>query len=261
VTALTRAQTIALARTFLGVHESPSGSNRQMFGEWYGFNGVSWCLINQSYVQYHAGHPITIANSKGGSYCPDGEAWSKQHGTWHSASWTGAQPGDLIWYHFGHNHSPDHVGMVIGRLSDGRWHTIEGNTGSAWGGSVQERYRRSGIVGFTHLSYPEPAAWHWPPFPGETLNVGDHGKAVSDMKLLLVLSGVAPELSRQTPEQFSTFGAVTTALAVMRFKHLWNLLNGFERGDKLWLDPTNSAVGPTTWSCLVLSAAKHSGLH
>jgi hypothetical protein len=262
--ASTRAQTLAYARTFRGVAESPAGSNRVLFSYWYGLIDA-WCAMYISYVLAHTGYPNPFGSPKGTASCVALKEWAVRNGRWHDASWRGAQTGDLSMYHFGSDHSPDHVGLFIGYLPDGRNWDIEGNTGSnnRDGGSVQERYRTRGstFVGFVHLDYPEPAVWKWPPFPGETLRVGDIGKGVADMKFLLILSGVAPELSRQTPEQFKTFGKVTTALAVMHFKHLWNLLNGFDHNDKLWLDPTTSAVGPTTWSCLVLSAAKHSGLH
>lgn len=32
-----------------GTHEYPAGSNRQMFGVWYGWNGVPWCAIFASW--------------------------------------------------------------------------------------------------------------------------------------------------------------------------------------------------------------------
>jgi hypothetical protein len=47
---------LALAVSFIGTKESPTGSNRQMFGAWYGFNGVPWCAIFESYCFAHSGY-------------------------------------------------------------------------------------------------------------------------------------------------------------------------------------------------------------
>lgn len=44
-----------LAETQIGTEESPFGSNRQKYGEWFGFNGVPWCAIFESWCMYHAG--------------------------------------------------------------------------------------------------------------------------------------------------------------------------------------------------------------
>ncbi len=41
----------------IGNHESPPGSNRSKYGAWYGFNGVPWCAIFESYCFGHTGHP------------------------------------------------------------------------------------------------------------------------------------------------------------------------------------------------------------
>jgi hypothetical protein len=259
MTALTRGETVGLAREYLGVHESPAYSNRQMFGRWYGADGVSWCAIWLSYLMAHAGHTTPIASSRGFAYCPDGEDWARRNLRWYPAGWTGAQPGDWIFYYFGGNHSPDHVELVIDRLPDGRWHTIGGNTGAAWGGSVQERYRHSGIVGFAHIDYPtaQPVAreTRYLPFPGRTITVDVVGADVSTWKLYMILSGVAPEFARQTPEQFRTFGPKTSAWAAIRFKRLWNALTHQEPGDADYLDPATPAFGPIGWQCLVFSVA------
>lgn len=41
----------------IGNHEDPWGSNRQKYGSWYGFNGVPWCAIFESYCFGHTGTP------------------------------------------------------------------------------------------------------------------------------------------------------------------------------------------------------------
>lgn len=39
----------------IGYEESPYGSNRTKYGAWYGFNGVPWCAIFESYCFGHTG--------------------------------------------------------------------------------------------------------------------------------------------------------------------------------------------------------------
>lgn len=39
----------------IGNKEYPFGSNRQKYGAWYGFNGVPWCAIFESYCFAHTG--------------------------------------------------------------------------------------------------------------------------------------------------------------------------------------------------------------
>jgi len=46
---------LAEGRRHLGYRESPFGSNRTIFGQWYGWNGVAWCAIFLSYCFAHSG--------------------------------------------------------------------------------------------------------------------------------------------------------------------------------------------------------------
>jgi len=46
---------LAFAVDEIGNHESPYGSNRSKYGAWYGFNGVPWCAIFESYCFAHTG--------------------------------------------------------------------------------------------------------------------------------------------------------------------------------------------------------------
>jgi hypothetical protein len=48
---------LAVAVGEIGNHESPYGSNRQKYGAWYGFNGVPWCAILESWCFAHSGRP------------------------------------------------------------------------------------------------------------------------------------------------------------------------------------------------------------
>ena len=76
-----RERTIAIARSYRGVKESPAGSNHQQFGVWYGMDRVPWCAEFASFCLYTAGLRFTDATTaKGFSYCPSIVAWGKRHG-------------------------------------------------------------------------------------------------------------------------------------------------------------------------------------
>lgn len=47
---------LEVARTQVGVKESPHGSNIQKYGSWYGFNGVPWCAIFESWCLDQSGY-------------------------------------------------------------------------------------------------------------------------------------------------------------------------------------------------------------
>lgn len=57
------------AARHVGVKESPPGSNRQKFGEWYGWNGVAWCAMFVSYC-YAAAGSKSVAKRLRWAYCP-----------------------------------------------------------------------------------------------------------------------------------------------------------------------------------------------
>lgn len=46
---------LAEARKYLGLHETPPGSNEQQFGAWYGLDGQPWCAIFVTYVLVKVG--------------------------------------------------------------------------------------------------------------------------------------------------------------------------------------------------------------
>src|SRR6188472_4048800 len=104
----TAKQTIALARSFKGVSESPPYSNRVMFSAWYGFAGP-WCAMFVSYILSHAGYPFKMA------YVPSIKQWAIDNGRWFTDRHQ-AKPGDLVIYWF--TSRPDHVGFFAGLTSD-----------------------------------------------------------------------------------------------------------------------------------------------
>ena len=138
---------LAEALRHVGVRESPAGSNRTMFGRWFGVNGVPWCAIFVSYC-FDVGAGVVLCRGwhgagvgkRGVAYVPTLAAWLRATGR----AVRTPEPGDLVVFDWDGG-VPDHVGIVIRPLADGGLETVEGNTGTASdsdGGEVMRRRRR-----------------------------------------------------------------------------------------------------------------------
>ena len=144
-----------IARNDLGYKESPAGSNRTKYGEWYGLNGQPWCMMAIQFWLNQAGVPVPLKTASCGSFMRAAQA----HGQWVTGNY---QPGDIVIMDFpGNKFRTDHCGIVVTALTDGV-RTIEGNTGvgnDSNGGEVMERTRPlSGIVGAYRPHYAEETA-------------------------------------------------------------------------------------------------------
>jgi hypothetical protein len=137
---------LAEALRHVGVRESPPGSNRTMFGRWFGVDGVPWCAIFASYC-YDVGAGVVLCRGwHGAGVAPRGVAYVPTLGAWLKA--TGRvvetpQPGDLAIFDWDGG-LPDHVGLVIRRRGD-ELDTVEGNTAvgnDSDGGEVMRRARK-----------------------------------------------------------------------------------------------------------------------
>jgi len=145
------ARALAEAIKHLGLKESPSGSNRTPFGEWFGVNGVAWCNIFVSYC-YNVGAGYTICDGykgagvkagKGCAYVPTTEAWLRSSGLW--VGRTAPVAGDIAIYNWDGRGIPEHIGIVEQYLGDGTFSAIEGNTSignDSNGGEVMRRTRK-----------------------------------------------------------------------------------------------------------------------
>lgn len=205
----TSKQVLDKARSQLGVHEIPYGTNRTPYSVWYGMIGP-WCAMFVSWVLYMAGSPIPITTSKGFAYCPYGVNYFKKKGAWAGPS-TRPQPGWLVFFDF--IGRPSHVGLVEGIASDGRIITLEGNTngaGSRTGGNVMRHYRRinSGIIGYGMIEYAKPAKTRpTSPTQRRTLKQGMRGADVTVWQKILVAAGKLEKPARYD----GIFGPKTTA--------------------------------------------------
>lgn len=141
-----------IARNDLGYKESPAGSNRTKYGEWYGLNGQPWCMMAIQFWLNQAGVPVPLKTASCGAFMRAAQA----NGQWVTG---GYQPGDIVIMDFpGNKVKTDHCGLVVTALTDGV-RTIEGNTGvgnDSNGGEVMERTRPlSVIIGAYRPHYAE----------------------------------------------------------------------------------------------------------
>ena len=155
-------QALVEAIKHLGLTESPSGSNRTMFGEWYGVDGVAWCNIFVSYCfNVGAGYSICdgfkgsgVKAGKGCAYVPTTEAWLRATGLW--VGRTEPMAGDIAIYNWDGKGIPEHIGIVETSLGNGQFTAIEGNTSvgnDSDGGAVMRRTRKlSQVDGFGRIT-------------------------------------------------------------------------------------------------------------
>ncbi len=147
---------LAVAVAQLGTKERPAGSNRNTFGKWFGVDGVPWCNIFVSYCFLNGANYVLCAGfkglgcaAKGCTYVPTTESWLRATGMWKGR--TEPLPGDIAIFNW-HGGDPDHIGIVEEYLGNGRFNSIEGNTGvgnDANGGEVMRRLRYfSDVDGF-----------------------------------------------------------------------------------------------------------------
>lgn len=162
---------IARFESQLGVTESPAGSNRTPYTEWYGLTGP-WCAMFVSWCFAMEGQPLAASTSKGFAYTPSGAAWFKKQGRW-----TGEPArGHVVFFDFPSDGVDriSHVGIVTAVHGDGSIETVEGNTderGGRTGGKVMRRRRRVGIVGYGIPHYVDA---------GFEAHAADHGREAAE---------------------------------------------------------------------------------
>ena len=136
---------ISVAKKEVGYKESPANSNKTKYGEEYGWNGVSWCVIFQFWCFTQAGLSKYFFGGNKTASCTELMNYHKNIG---QVITSGYKRGDLILYQFDSDPYPDHIGLCTGVTST-TITTIEGNTSVSSndnGGSVMERTRRIGLV-------------------------------------------------------------------------------------------------------------------
>jgi len=125
---------LAEAALHIDVKEDPPGSNKTIFGAWYGLNGYAWCNMFVSYCFVKGANYIIadgfkgagVRAGKGCAYVPTTEAWLRATGMWIGR--VAPLPGDIAIYNWD-GREPDHIGIVSKDLGGGAFEAIEGNTG------------------------------------------------------------------------------------------------------------------------------------
>lgn len=137
-----RNKVLSIASSQIGVKESPSGSNLQKYGEWYGLNGYAWCMMFVQWVFSHADLPLPLRTAS----CTELANYAKVHGQWVTK---GYKPGDIVFMHFKQSTTAtEHVG-IIESVSSTYITTIEGNTSLTSqdnGGAVMRRNRANSVI-------------------------------------------------------------------------------------------------------------------
>ena len=136
---------ITVAKREIGVTEVPFNTNKTMYGQWFGLNGVAWCGIFVSWCFDKAGFPLgNIGFSKGFAGCQTAYDHFKKSGE----LTTDPQPGDIVLFDWNGDKRYDHVGIFVSWKAKGKtFNTVEGNTSmtnQSNGGCVMDRVRDMG---------------------------------------------------------------------------------------------------------------------
>jgi hypothetical protein len=146
----------------IGVAESPSGSNRCKYTDWYGMIGP-WCAMFCAWgYELGAGDvdkdSPSFVRGERYAYVPYivGDARAGRYGL---QTTDDPQPGDLVCFDWGWDGEFDHVGVFEEWLGAGWFATIEGNTSNADnsnGGQVMRRERSTSGQATVFVRVSEP---------------------------------------------------------------------------------------------------------
>lgn len=151
---VTAGQVLSLAKTQLGVKESPAGSNRQKFGRWFGWNGAAWCSMFVTWLFAHVTRggvdirrPEWLGTSKRAASTIALHAAMVKAG-WVEVPRAKTRRGDIVFWAFGGGRI-NHVSVALGPVKSGMLRTRDGNSGQSSennGGMVCDRSRPIGSV-------------------------------------------------------------------------------------------------------------------
>ncbi len=153
-----RDKIISIAKAEVGYKESPAGSNKTKYGEWFGKNGVAWCGCFVSWVYFMAGYkwPKQMDTEKGIIWVPIVLIREKQFPLIYKRTFS-PKPGDLIIFDWNADKKEDHIALFLCWIVEGKtFESIEGNTAKgndSNGGQVQWRKDRKieQVVSFVNV--------------------------------------------------------------------------------------------------------------
>ena len=147
---LNGSKVLEVALSQVGTKESPKGSNKTKYGEWFGMNGVAWCAIFVSWCYNEAGFPLgNIGFLKGfaGTRTALKIFKDNKRTTFVPAI------GDIVFFDWELDGKVDHVGIFHKWLNKDYFESIEGNTAignDSNGGEVMIRKRHKKFAKFVH---------------------------------------------------------------------------------------------------------------
>ena len=134
----------AIARAEIGTREQPADSNRQKYGEAYGWNGVPWCVQFIWWLFVQAGLSALFYGGQKTASCGELLRWARE-----MRQLVGVENvarGDVVFLSFTRGSEPEHLGMVYRESYPDAIYTVEGNTSAAGsqdnGGMVLDKLRR-----------------------------------------------------------------------------------------------------------------------
>lgn len=186
MTAPTAQQFLSSLRTYLGVTESPLGSNRTRIGVEFGWNGVPWCAMT-----------LSVASQKAGW---GRKFWSASTDQWEANAKRGIEgarwivptitpiPGDIPVWDWKHDGTANHVSAIETVRADGMLVTIGGNESSRCQRAVRSK---SGLRGYVRLPFrilsttPTSPYGTWPTTVKKTIRRGAFGPVVKYLQLVI----------------------------------------------------------------------------
>ena len=156
---------VTKAKSFLGVKESPAGSNRVVFNTDYYGKEVSgpdypWCCTFVWDVFRLCGAPGLFYGGKKTARCQTVYEWGKEKKL--TVPKNSGRKGDLIIYDWNGNGVAQHIGFILSKNPDGTYDTIEGNTAvgnDSTGGEVMQRKRQQdSILAIVRPEYKIPSS-------------------------------------------------------------------------------------------------------
>lgn len=143
---------IQKAISYIGVKESPQGSNNVIFNtDYYGSavngNNYAWCCTFIWDIFRMCNASKLFYNGEKTAYCPTVESWGRKNNL--IIDKDKAQYGDIVLFDFDKSGTSGHIGLIESRNIDGTYSTIEGNTSISNndnGGSVMRRNRSQSLI-------------------------------------------------------------------------------------------------------------------
>jgi hypothetical protein len=140
---------LAVAEYFVKMKYEEGPQKDNLFGKWFGANHTAWCaeFVSYCFTKGGAGYVVQGIQTKTGYLsCRAGIAGMKKRG-YKQIPVKDAQPGDIIFFDWDHDHDPDHTGIVLknnpkkGQITCREGNTSRGDGSRSDGGQVAERVR------------------------------------------------------------------------------------------------------------------------